>query len=85
MRRPTRLGAQIADATSGKSAAGLTDALVVDATAKLDAAVTAGHLSQAQEDAILAELKQHVTDLVEGVRPAGPPFGGHGRGHGPGS
>ena len=79
--------AQIADATSGKSAAGLVDALVADAKTKLDAAVTAGKLTQPQEDAILGELKQHVTDLVNGVRPTGPPpagrwGGSHGAHHG---
>jgi hypothetical protein len=70
--------AQIADATSGKSAAGLIDALVTATKTKLDAAVSAGKLTQAQEDTITANLKQLVTDLVNGTRPAlaGPGFRG---------
>jgi hypothetical protein len=46
--------AQIADATSGKSAAGLIAALVADAQAKLGANAP-------------PDLTQHVTDLVNGV------------------
>jgi urease accessory protein UreF len=74
--------AQVASATSGKSADGLIAALVGSETQELDAAVSAGRLTQAQEQELLANLQQHVTDLVDGTRPPGGP--GFGRGHGPG-
>ncbi len=59
--------AEIANATSGKSAAGLIDALVSHVQSKLDAAVKAGKLTQAQEDTITPKLKQRITDLVNGT------------------
>jgi hypothetical protein len=71
--------AQIADATTGKSATGLIQALVASEQSKLDAAVTAGKLTQAQEQTLLANLQQRVTDLVNGTRPA---FPGPGKGFG---
>ncbi len=49
--------AQIADATSGKSASGLIDALVADATARFGANAP-------------SDLRQRITDLVNGARPA---------------
>jgi hypothetical protein len=54
--------AQIANAPSGKSASGLIDALVAAAKAKLGANAP-------------SDLQQHITDAVNGVRPAGPPPG----------
>ncbi len=76
--------AQVAGATSGKSAAGLIAALVAHETSELDAAVKAGKLTQAQMDAITANLQQRVTDRVNGTRPARPagPRGHGGTGHG---
>jgi hypothetical protein len=70
--------AQVADATSGKSAAGLVDALVADETTAIKAAVTAGTLTQAQADELLANLKAHETAEVNGTfehdrGPGGPP------------
>ena len=65
--------AQVANATSGKSAAGLVAALVAAETTELDAAVAAGKLTAVQEQAIVANLQQRFTDFVSGVRP---PFGG---------
>jgi hypothetical protein len=62
--------AQVADATSGKSAAGLIDALVVHETTELDAAVTAGRITQAQRDAMVPTLKARFTALANGTRPA---------------
>jgi hypothetical protein len=59
----------------GKSVDGLISALVNAAKTHLDAAVSAGRLTQAQEETILSGIEQRVTDLVNGVRPAGPPFG----------
>jgi polyhydroxyalkanoate synthesis regulator phasin len=60
--------AEVAKA-QGKSVDGLEAAMVKDATAKLDAAVKAGRLSSAEEQRILAELKQHIGDLVNGKAP----------------
>jgi hypothetical protein len=75
--------AQVAGATSGKSVAGLIDALVADQKAKLASAVTAGQFTQAQADQIAAGLTARVTAEVNGTRPARGPggFGGPG-GHG---
>ena len=60
--------AEIAKA-QGKSVDGLKDAMVKDAKTKLDAAVKAGRLSSAEEQRILADLQQHVDDLVNGKLP----------------
>ncbi len=79
--------AQVADATSGKSAAGLIQALVASEKSELDAAVSAGKLTAAQEQTLLANVQQRVTDLVNGTRPSGPgpgPGKGFGFGHGGG-
>jgi hypothetical protein len=72
--------AQVAQ-EKGKSVDGLVQALYDAAKQRLDAAVSAGRLTQSQEDSILSELKQHITNFVNGVRPhdghgffrAGPP------------
>lgn len=58
----------------GKSVDGLIQAMVDSAKSKLDAAVKAGRLTQSQEDSMLADLKQRITDLVNGKLP---PFPGH--------
>jgi hypothetical protein len=73
--------AQIADSTPNKSAAGLIQALVADQQADLAKAVTAGKLTQAQSDALSANLTQRVTALVNGMPPARA-YGGHGGWHG---
>src|SRR5436309_9448233 len=52
----------------GKSVDGLIQALVDQATKKLDDAVAAGRLTKAQEQQILSGLKQRITDFVNGVR-----------------
>jgi len=70
--------AQIANATAGKSAGGLVDALVAQEQTELAQAVKDGHLTQAQADQIQQNLKQRVTDRVNGTGFAGP-----GPGHGP--
>ena len=72
---------QIADATSGKSKAGLIAALVAAEKDELAAAVKAGRLTQAQSDQIATHLTQRFTDLVNGVRGPGGPDGDH-HGHG---
>jgi hypothetical protein len=77
--------AQVAGATSGKTVAGLIDALVAAEKTELAAAVTAGEITQAQADQKTATLTAHVTAEVNGTRPARGP-GGPGRfgHHGPG-
>jgi hypothetical protein len=57
--------AQVANATSGKSASGLIDALVADATTRFGANAP-------------VDLKQRITDLVNGTRP---PMGMRPHGH----
>ena len=59
----------------GKTADGLVNALVNAAKEKLDAAVKAGRLTQAQADQMLNDLRSRVTDLVNGKFPAPPPDG----------
>jgi hypothetical protein len=62
---------------------GLVSALVAAATKKIDAAVTDGSLSKEQATSMKADLKDRVTDLVNGTRPEGfGPGHGHPWGHG---
>lgn len=56
----------------GKSADGVVNALVDAAKQKLDAAVKAGRLTQAQADQMLNDLRSRVMDLVNGRLPAPP-------------
>ena len=65
--------AQIAK-SQNKSVDGLVSALVTAKTKELDAAVKAGRLTKAEEQTLLSNLKQHITDMVNGVRPTRPPF-----------
>jgi hypothetical protein len=70
---------QIAEATSGKSKAGLVAALVAQEKTELAQAVQDGHLTRAQADATAASLEERITRLVDGTlppRPEGPPPGG---------
>jgi hypothetical protein len=64
-------GKSLADVAKAqdKPVDGLVQALVDAAKTKLDAAVAAGRLTQSQADSILAGLKSHVTDFVNGTRP----------------
>ena len=66
--------AQVAQ-EKGKSVDGLVQALYDEAKQHLDAAVSAGKLTQSQEDRILSDLKQRLTDLVNGVPPPFARFG----------
>jgi hypothetical protein len=66
----------------GKTVDGLVAALVAAAKTDLDAQVTAGNLTAAQETSIESDLTAHITDLVNGVRPAGGPGGENGLRHG---
>ena len=59
---------QLADATPGKSAEGLQDALVAAVDAKLDALVAKG-MKQERADKIMARFQDRVDDLVAKVFP----------------
>lgn len=59
----------------GKSASSLIDALVADAKQQLDDAVSAGRLTRAQADSMLADLKARIPSLVNS--PGLPRFRGH--------
>lgn len=72
--------AQIATA-QGKTVTGLEDAIVAGARTQLDAAVTAGTLTSAQEATMLSDLQSHVADIVDST---GPPAGALGGPGGPG-
>jgi hypothetical protein len=61
----------------GKTAAGLVSAMVAAQKTKLDAAVTAGNLTQTQAQSIESNLQQRTTDLVNGTFPQRPD-GDHG-------
>ena len=63
--------AQVADATPGKSSAGLVDALVAAAKTKLDKLVADKRITQAQEDAFLAKYRTAAAKFVNRVAGAG--------------
>jgi hypothetical protein len=72
--------ADIANAAEGKTVAGLEAALTADAKEKLDAAVKAGRLTQAQADEVLKRMTEHLDDVVNGKAFGGPRHGRHGWG-----
>jgi polyhydroxyalkanoate synthesis regulator phasin len=53
----------------GKSVDGLIDAMVTAATKELDEAVAAGRLTKERRDAMVADLKERITELVNNGRP----------------
>lgn len=83
LRAELRSGKSLADVAKAKdkSVDGLVTALVAAATKKIDAGVTEGRLTTEQATSLKADLKERITDLVNGTKPAG--FrGGKGLGHG---
>ena len=71
-------GQTIADlaVSKGKTAQDVIDAVVAAATTKINAEVTAGHLTQTQADKLIANLTTIATDFVNDVKlPGGPGFG----------
>jgi hypothetical protein len=60
----------------GKSVDGLVAALKADLKSKLDDAVTAGRLTKAQEDQILKDADQRISDFVNGKLLRPPPLRG---------
>jgi hypothetical protein len=71
--------AEIAEANS-KSVDGLVGAMVAQAKQHLAADVAAGRLTKAQQQDILSNLEQRITDLVNGTMPAPPSGSGLERG-----
>ena len=61
--------AQIANATAGKSRDGLVNALVADATAKIDAAQTAGKITADQATQQKSNLSTRIGQLVDSTGP----------------
>ena len=63
-----------------------TDALIADlvakANARIDAAVTSGKLDQTKADQLKTDTAKRVTDMVNGVKPAGGPRGDRDGDHG---
>jgi hypothetical protein len=85
VRTALQSGQTIADlaVSKGKTAQDVIDAIVAEATTRINAEVTAGKITQAQADARLADLTTMVTGFVNNAIPAGgpgfgPPFGGPG-------
>jgi hypothetical protein len=54
----------------GKSVDGVIDAMVAEVKTRVDAAVTAGRLTRAQADQILKDVRQRITDRVNGRAPS---------------
>ena len=69
-------GSSLADVAKSKNVAvqKVVDAIVVDEKAEIAQAVVDGKLTQAQADALLSKITEHVTAIVNGERPA-PLFG----------
>lgn len=74
LRTALRDGSTIAEVAGerGVDLEQVVDALVADLSARLDAAVAEGRLTGEQAEARKAALEERATDIVNGVRPAGP-------------
>jgi len=79
LRTELRAGMSLA-AVAGDRTPALIEALVADAQARIDQAVTDGKLTAEQATERKANLTERITAKVNAVRPAG--AGPHGRGHG---
>jgi hypothetical protein len=77
LRADLAAGTSLADVAKarGKSVTGLIDALVAAQTKRLDAAVAAGKLTKADEQSVLAGLKQRITTFVNETGRADGPLG----------
>jgi hypothetical protein len=80
-----KAGQSIADIATAQhvDVAQVIQVIVDQANTKVDAAVQAGKMTQAEADKIKSGETQMITDLVNGKMPFGG-HGGHGHGHGPG-
>lgn len=83
LRTQLESGKSLADVAKakGKSADGLVDALVADAKKRLDEEVAEGDITKAQADRMLSNLKQRITDMVNGKLPEPGPRHGFGFRH----
>ena len=82
--RSGRTLAQVADATPGKSAAGLTEAIVNARKAKLEAAATAGTITKARENELVSGLPRRVSTAVNRTpKPSTAKSGRHGEAKAP--
>src|SRR5207302_6154275 len=72
LRTQLESGKSLADVAKaqGKSVDGLKQAILSQVQSKLDQAVKDGELTTAQRDQMLADLKAHIDDLVNGTMPA---------------
>ena len=87
VRTALQSGQSLADlaVSKGKTAQDVIDAIVAEATTKINDKVTAGDLTQAQADKIISGLTTLATDFVNNAHPfGGPIFGGRGMGPGRG-
>ncbi len=82
LRTQLMAGKSLADIAKaqGKTVAGLKAALAADTKKKLDAAVKAGRLTQAQEDEALKRMNERLDDAVNGKGFEGGHRGRHGWG-----
>jgi len=78
-------GKSLADIAKAQSIdiAKVKDAIVTDITAHFADEVKSGEHTQAEADQKIADLKSHLDDIVNGVKPAGGPGMDGGMGHGP--
>ena len=85
VRTALQSGQTIADlaVSKGKTAQDVIDAIVAEATTKINGKVTAGDMTQAQADQLIAGLTTGITAFVNGTPPVGMPGFGPGFG-GPG-
>lgn len=86
LRTELQKGSSIADVAKAKGVdpATVTDALVAEATTRIDEQVANGKVTRDEADQRIAELKDRIAAMVNGELPAGGPgaAGGPGRGHG---
>jgi hypothetical protein len=78
VRTALKNGQSLADlaVSKGKTAQDVIDAIVKEATTAINERVTAGDLTQADADKILADITKRATDFVNNTPTAGPFFGG---------
>jgi len=86
LRTELQKGSSIADVAKAKGVdpATVTDALVAEATTRIDEQVANGKVTRDEADQWIAQLKDRIAAMVNGELPAGGPgaAGGPGRGHG---
>jgi hypothetical protein len=71
LRTELQSGKSIAD-VAGDQTQAVIDALVAEATTRIEQGVTDGRLTREEADEKLAELSDRITEMVNNVRPAPP-------------